>query len=108
MKYRQILYKDYVIFLPEEIVQNLIRRFDPECELSDCILCSMYYNRFSPKPCEKCPVGEVGCHNLVEFIFGHAAGYIDPATIAAEKRGSLKHRAIKMKEWFKSLPKIEK
>ena len=109
MKYRLIPYYNINIPIREEHIQSLIRRFDPECEYEDCILCLTYYHPNRVNPCEHCPIGKFGlfaCYLLAPTILGTDTK-VDIELIANKKHKETKQDALKLKKWFESLPTKE-
>ena len=109
MKYRLLPYYNINIPLREEYVQSLVKRFDPEYDYVDCILCVKYYQTDKVNPCETCPIGMYGiftCQMLARKIL-QIDNAIDVEMIAVAKCLEMKQYALKLKEWFESLPKYE-
>ena len=103
MKYRVIELNGKEVLLREDEVQELIKRFDPEHNYVECILCKRY------PACTECPVGIfrnkplVGCEVLIQHVLGEAA-YPEPIARSKRQYKVIKEQALKLKKWFESLP----
>ena len=109
MKYRVIELNGKETLLEEDEVRSLIRRYDPDSEYEDCILCLKYHRLSKVHLCECCPIGKYkrfACYHLAGMILGTDTK-ADITTIAHKKHNETKQDALKLKEWFENLPMKE-